>query len=131
MPFKDKEKKREYQNKWCRDRKYGTISRNRSKLRNIEFVRKYKENKPCDDCGKYFHFFVMDFDHREGETKIENVAQLAHKGYALDKLIAEIEKCDLVCANCHRLRTFRRLHWKGKPKVGDGTPLLRERGESP
>jgi len=49
----------------------------------------------------------MDFDHRDGATKIAEISNLAHSG-STKKLLVEIEKCDLVCSNCHRIRTRRR-----------------------
>lgn len=59
---------------------------------------------PCSDCGKEYPWYVMDFDHVRGE-KLRNVGSSRHMGY--NKLKAEIEKCDVVCSNCHRLRTYK------------------------
>jgi hypothetical protein len=53
---------------------------------------------------------VMDFDHREGELKTDNVANLVASPHSMKKLLEEIAKCDLVCANCHRIRTHARRH---------------------
>jgi hypothetical protein len=50
----------------------------------------------------------MDFDHRPGETKSFDVATGAGQGYGEKRMLAEIAKCELVCANCHRVRTFLR-----------------------
>ena len=74
-----------------------------TKLRAI--VRKLKE-KPCADCKHEFPFYVMDFDHVSGEKEGE-VSRLAN--VSLKKALAEIKKCDVVCANCHRIRTHNRL----------------------
>lgn len=71
-----------------------------------EFVRAAKE-APCVDCGCSYPYYVMQFDHVRGE-KIGNLNRLATNG-SLRAVIAEIEKCDLVCANCHAIRTFERL----------------------
>ena len=65
------------------------------------------KDRPCHDCGQTFPPECMDFDHRDGTTKADNVSRLLHSWPAL---LAEIAKCDLVCANCHRIRTRRRLH---------------------
>lgn len=48
----------------------------------------------------------MDFDHRPGETKLFDIC-LGYR-YSRKKLDAEIAKCDVVCANCHRDRTYKR-----------------------
>lgn len=66
----------------------------------------YKESHGCADCGQFFPHFVMEFDHCRG-PKAGNVSTLAHS-WGLTRLMAEIEKCDLVCANCHRFRTHAR-----------------------
>jgi hypothetical protein len=47
----------------------------------------------------------MDLDHREGRDKRIEVAQIVALNWGKDRLLAEIEKCDVVCANCHRERT--------------------------
>jgi hypothetical protein len=60
---------------------------------------------PCADCGGRFHFAAMDFDHRPGTTKVASIADIT----TVERLRAEVAKCDLVCANCHRVRTFNRL----------------------
>lgn len=65
------------------------------------------KNVPCLDCGRTFPPFCMDFDHVRGE-KLYNVGCMAYSTAKRTLILAEIEKCDLVCANCHRIRTFRR-----------------------
>ncbi len=62
------------------------------------------KNVPCADCGGVFPTYVMDFDHRNREEKLFNVARRLHG--KLDTLLDEIAKCDVVCANCHRIRTY-------------------------
>jgi hypothetical protein len=59
------------------------------------------------DCGGKFHFSAMDFDHRDASTKLNLVSYLK---LAANKaaLIEEMAKCDLVCSNCHRVRTWKR-----------------------
>jgi len=55
------------------------------------------------DCGKRWHFCAMDFDHVRGKKLFEiNDASCR----ALQKVKDEIAKCDVVCANCHRIRTY-------------------------
>jgi hypothetical protein len=52
----------------------------------------------------------MDFDHRDSETKTGNVSNMVKRYNAgLARLLDEIAKCDVVCSNCHRLRTHARL----------------------
>jgi hypothetical protein len=60
----------------------------------------------CTDCGirNDAHPEIFDFDHLPGVTKAGSVAAFLTKG-TLDDLKAEIAKCEVVCANCHRIRT--------------------------
>lgn len=65
------------------------------------------KDRPCMDCGGRFPSVVMDFDH-VGEDKIREISSLVKYGNR-QKLLDEIAKCELVCANCHRIRTHSRL----------------------
>jgi hypothetical protein len=61
---------------------------------------------PCADCGGRFSPCSMDFDLRDPREKISGVPALI--GRAGDgRILAEVAKCDIVCANCHRTRTIR------------------------
>lgn len=64
------------------------------------------KNKPCADCHKKFIPAVMDFDHLN--HKRFTIGALGHK-VSMTILLAEIAKCEVVCANCHRIRTHKRL----------------------
>ena len=64
------------------------------------------KNRPCADCGQRFPYFVMDFDHRNG-NKAFAIGRRDNR--RLEKLKQEIAKCDVVCANCHRMRTYAHL----------------------
>jgi hypothetical protein len=73
---------------------------------------------PCSDCNGRFPYYVMDFDHRPGVEKCFEVADYLATVLVsnYDKLDAEIAKCDVVCANCHRIRTHNRRHAEIMPK---------------
>ena len=75
----------------------------RKELRELVSVLK---SKPCTDCGRSFPPYVMDFDHIDSNKKM-NVSQLINWG-SLQRILEEISKCELVCSNCHRVRTFSR-----------------------
>lgn len=66
-----------------------------------------KDGKPCADCGQSFHRAAMQWDHLPGTSKHRPLAELCRTGNA-KKVMEEIAKCELVCANCHAVRTFRR-----------------------
>lgn len=64
------------------------------------------KSAPCTDCGRTYPPYVMDLDHARGKKSF-NVSRGVCR--ALKTLLEEIAKCDVVCANCHRQRTYRRL----------------------
>lgn len=69
--------------------------------KNIEMIR-LEKNKPCADCKNHFPYYVMDFDHVRG-VKVGNVSTLAL--WSIARILEEISKCEVVCSNCHRIRT--------------------------
>lgn len=73
-----------------------------------DFISKLKSNTACADCKKFYHPAIMEYDHLDSSTKFKPVSKLVQWGYGLKEILREIEKCDLVCANCHRMRTIRR-----------------------
>ena len=89
-----------------RNNKRQYLDRNvRSYMKRRELVRQIK-SRACADCSIQYPFYVMDFDHREGEIKkyeLNRVDRMTTRA-----LLREIEKCDVVCANCHRIRTYKR-----------------------
>jgi hypothetical protein len=65
-----------------------------------------KESLPCEDCGQHYKACQMQFDHVRGE-KYKNVSSVIGScGARWETIQAEIDKCELVCANCHALRTW-------------------------
>lgn len=61
---------------------------------------------PCADCRGTFPPYVMDFDHRDPDRKLFNLTVTKSLLKNREVLFAEIAKCDIVCANCHRIRTY-------------------------
>lgn len=73
----------------------------------------YKLNNGCADCGYNTDAIGLDFDHRPGEKKEFNIGNAAlHVGW--ERVENEIAKCDVVCAICHRIRTYNRRKPKDK-----------------
>ena len=71
-----------------------------------------RRSEPCMDCGIRFPLVCMDFDHRDRSTKRSNVSRLVIGGAAMKTFLREIELCDVVCSNCHRIREATRANWK-------------------
>jgi len=74
---------------------------------NREWMNSLKAGVPCADCGATFPVFVMHWDHLPGFEKGGEIAtMLAHR--SREWILEEIKKCELVCANCHVMRTVKR-----------------------
>ncbi len=74
-----------------------------------EYLKNLKTTNQCTDCKNYFPSVSMDYDHVRGE-KYRNVSVLAWNSTDTELVDKEIAKCDLVCSNCHRIRTVKRTH---------------------
>jgi hypothetical protein len=72
------------------------------------------KDAPCSDCGRIFHPAAMPWDHRSGTTKLFDVSDGLPR-YSREAILAEIAKCDLVCANCHAVRTYERQRDVAQP----------------
>src|SRR5919112_1793581 len=103
-----KECRRDYDSRYHRATQAVRVSQKRA--RHAEFVSWYlalKEGRPCADCDGVFHPVAMQWDHLPGFEKSASVADLCRKNNR-QRVLDEIAKCELVCANCHAVRTFQR-----------------------
>ena len=89
------------------------------RLRSTAVKKEYKRRigehllaHPCVDCGES-DIRVLEFDHREDEEKLADVSLLFGEFAPWARIEAEIAKCDVRCANCHRRVTaIRGRHWR-------------------
>jgi hypothetical protein len=75
--------------------------------RNRRFVAAYLSTHPCVDCGESDPL-VLEFDHRDPSSKRDDVGRLVHST-TVEVVRSEIQKCDVRCGNCHRMRTARQF----------------------
>ena len=108
MPTKDKNKAKLYNARW--------YQKNKAKCKEAALVRRaklqvavdqIKLDSGCIDCGYNEHPRALDFDHI-GSNKVFNVSAMVSHGYCFEKVLEEIAKCEVRCANCHRIRTHER-----------------------
>lgn len=106
-----KECNNEYHRQHYRNNKksyFEKAKRNDEKYHNVNIGRRldYFLEHPCVDCGES-NPLVLDFDHRDRTTKLNNVSTMIHsKRVNWSSVMTEIEKCDVRCANCHRIKTL-------------------------
>ena len=117
MPYKDKKSEvamanqRKHSLSYYRKNKGAQLLRNKNKKQQIsDYMTMYKEFRGCMDCGGKFPSFVLVLDHRDPSIKKFTPSRLAKNG-SWDKMIEELKKCDVVCANCHRIRTHDNNHY--------------------
>lgn len=106
-----KEKTRPRSQKHYENNKAYYRKRNNNKRRRhlARLVKEYKLTHPtCTDCKLDHPFYRLDFDHLPGSGKAIDLGRISTTGWSDTRVMEEIAKCELVCANCHRDRTFRR-----------------------
>jgi hypothetical protein len=99
------EEQKAAQKRWYERNRGTTIGRSRTTRVNNRLWLKQQKSKPCVDCGLEWPTCVMEFHHRDPSVKVMPIAKaLVNRSRRF--VIEEIAKCDLLCANCHRIRTY-------------------------
>lgn len=86
------------------------------KRRRIRINKEYKEGKPCIRCGGLFPPVCLDFHHTDPDNKLFGIASGLYR-HGWDKIVTEIVKCVLLCANCHRIVEYNAGRTNGKSPV--------------
>ncbi len=103
MPRVSKEANREYQRRWYANNKETQMERTQTRLRDIRaWFAALKGTLSCITCGES-RAATLDFHHRKGEDKEQSLAHGVSFGWSKKHILAEIAKCDVLCANCHRI----------------------------
>ncbi len=89
------------------------ISRNKAVTLAKDFVWGYLTSHPCVDCQNS-NPVVLEFDHIR--DKNYNISNMVSQGMGVDTIAKEIEKCEVRCANCHRIVTSQRGNWYAGPQ---------------
>lgn len=114
MPYTDKEKQKAAQRRYYERNKEKVKSVAKDRRRYVvRYIQEYKQSRACMDCGIDYPYWIMEFDHRPEETKLGNISMM-YKTHSLEDVKLEIEKCDVVCSNCHKDRTRSRLVTTGE-----------------
>jgi len=108
MPFKDPEIRKKYNKKyrkmWYEKNKENRKKQIKSRKISIkDHLKKYKEENKCEVCLED-HYSALDFHHVG--TKKYLVSKMANDGYSINSIMKEVEKCKLLCANCHRIEHY-------------------------
>lgn len=79
----------------------------------ISSIVAYLREHPCVDCGEN-NPVVLEFDHVKGRKR-DSVCNLISRGYGWETIYTEIQKCEVRCCNCHRIKTAKQFGYR---KVG-------------
>jgi hypothetical protein len=124
-----KEQQRQAQQRWYQDNREKVMARAQAQYQRLPIEKKQAYRKigkavaeknrywlneikrvmGCYDCGED-NPVVLEFDHRDPTQKLFSISEGI--GFAAARLMQEVEKCDVVCANCHRIRTAEYFQWK-------------------
>ena len=88
---------------WKRRKEYYKQTVKETYSINIKLIHNEKLKRGCACCGYNASAYALDFDHIDASTKICDVARMTTRN--LDKIQKEIAKCQVLCANCHRIKT--------------------------
>lgn len=89
----------------------GVVCQRNRRRKHGAIINRYKMWKGCVVCGYNKHPSALDLDHRDRSTKSFDISSsVASKPWEV--IAAEIRKCDVLCANCHRIKTYEEQDWK-------------------
>jgi exonuclease III len=93
----------------------GYVARNDAKWKaavNTYILEVLKSRGGCLDCGET-NIIVLEFDHRDPTAKSFSITSARQSKVSWDQLVEEIDKCDVVCANCHKIRSAKMFgNWR-------------------
>jgi hypothetical protein len=113
MTYKDKKARKKQNQRWREKHpnadkiryknnpEYFKENNRRNRQKKVDYVWNYKINHPCIICGESAPE-CLDFHHRNSEEKYKNIADMLRDSNSIEKIDIEINKCDILCANCHR-----------------------------
>lgn len=85
-----------------------------SRHRNIAYIRKAKQGQRCSDCREDYPYWMLEFDHLPQFEKKFTIGGRNARDYSIAQLDEEMAKCEIVCANCHKNRTYWRANKNGE-----------------
>jgi len=106
MPYKDLEKRRECRRRWYANNKDSEkVHVKRRKIEIKKWFDNYKKDLRCMKCSES-HPAVLEFHHHL-KNKEYSIAEMSHNGYSVDRIKKEIDKCIVLCSNCHRKEHYK------------------------
>lgn len=128
MPLKSKRARKKYRKGYWkkyysdpvrRERHLLAVRKSEKRRRQLikTWINEHKISLGCKICGFREHASALDFDHRNPSEKSFTVASFSSKGWSLEAIKREVTKCDVLCANHHRMRHSGVLEESGRPQL--------------
>jgi transcription elongation factor Elf1 len=109
MPSKDPEKNKLYRRTWYyKNKERARNKTNERKLKIRRWLQELKSTLQCKGCGEN-RIACLDFHHRNPTEKDMSIVKAVENAWSIQRILKEIEKCEVLCSNCHRY-----LHWLEK-----------------
>lgn len=126
---KNKERYGETRDQWMLENRDKMLSYYISKgTAHRAFIDALKKDLPCLDCKQVFSPYVMEYDHVRGSKRFSIGKMANHKR---ERVLEEISKCELVCCNCHRIRSHNRRKPAKTPKLLEFREWVGQRKSAP
>ena len=106
MPFIDSEKRKAYRREWYKNNKDSEKKHVKNRKTEIrKWINHYKKTLTCSLCQEN-HPATIDFHHIKG--KDFEIGYMVSNGYSINRIKSELEKCQILCANCHRKEHYKK-----------------------
>lgn len=73
-------------------------------------VAEMKLSSGCNECGFDEHPAALEFHHTNPESKFNDISHMITQGYSMDRIYQEIEKCEILCSNCHKIEENKEIY---------------------
>jgi hypothetical protein len=105
MAWKNADDRREYDRQWSKTNRASRKQANdRWRESRVSWLRDLKRGLKCSRCGEN-HPATLQFHHRDPSVKEAEIGNMARQ-WSAERLLSEIEKCEVLCANCHAKEHF-------------------------
>ena len=121
MPYKDRNKQKEYQQKHhqrTKKKKSKQQNQRKDKRQHLVLEEMQRRGGKCAKCG-FSDIRALDWHHLDPNEKVNSISEMVRDRVSMDKLQVELDKCELICANCHRIEEQRLGNWT-KNKIVEG-----------
>jgi hypothetical protein len=111
MAYRNKEDKLKYDRKYNEDNKDKRAKiKVQMRKRNSIYVYREKQKRECSICGES-RAICLEFHHRDPTEKTQQISIMVNSQASIERIQEEIDKCDVLCANCHRVETAKQQNW--------------------